>query len=61
MQVHRYEDAYFPGIADEDTIHPAPVKADFARPKHSKKSHGSRVHHTSSKRHHSKKTVAQKT
>jgi membrane-bound lytic murein transglycosylase D len=62
MQVHRYEDKYFPGIADEDTIHPAPIKADFARPKHSaKKSHSSHVHHTASKHHHSKKTVAQNT
>jgi membrane-bound lytic murein transglycosylase D len=64
MQVHRYEDKYFPGIADEDTIHPAPIKADFARPKHSAKkssSHSSHVHHTTSKHHHSKKTVAQNT
>ncbi|HYR79772.1 MAG TPA: lytic transglycosylase domain-containing protein, partial [Candidatus Dormibacteraeota bacterium] len=62
MQVHRYEDAYFPGIGDEDTIRPAPIKADFARPKSSKKSsHTTRVHHTGSKRHHSKKTVEQKT
>jgi hypothetical protein len=60
--VHRYEDKYFPGIADEDTIHPAPIKADFARPKHSaKKSHSSHGHHTASKHHHSKKTVAQNT
>jgi membrane-bound lytic murein transglycosylase D len=64
MQVHRYEDQYFPGIGDEETIRPAPIKADFARPKHTsskKSSHASRVHHTSSKRHHSKKTVEQKT
>ena len=64
MQVHRYEDQYFPGIADEETIRPAPIKADFARPKHSsskKSSKASHVHHTSSKRHHSKKTVEQKT
>jgi hypothetical protein len=63
MQVHRYEDQYFPGIEDEDTIRPAPIKADFARPKHSKKSHShsSHIHHTASKRHHSKKTVAQST
>jgi membrane-bound lytic murein transglycosylase D len=62
MQVHRYEDQYFPGIADEETIHPAPIKADFARPRHSsKKSHASHTHHTASKRHHSKKTVAQNT
>jgi hypothetical protein len=55
MQVHRYEDQYFPGIGDEDTIRPAPIKADFARPKHTAK-HASHVHHTASKHHHSKKT-----
>ena len=64
IQVHRYEDKYFPGIEDEEAIRPAPIKADFARPKHTsakKSSHASHVHRTSTKRHHSKKTVEQKT
>ena len=62
LQVHRDEDKYFPGIADEAAIRPAPIKTDFAPPKHSKKSHASHTHKTSSKTtHHSKKTVAQKT
>ena len=62
LQVHRDEDKYFPGIADEEAIRPAPIKTDFAPPKHSKKSHASHTHKTSSKTtHHSKKTVAQKT
>jgi membrane-bound lytic murein transglycosylase D len=57
MQVHRYEDKYFPGIEDEPSIRPAPIKCDFAPSKHSKKSHSSHHHHTSSKTHHTKKTV----
>jgi membrane-bound lytic murein transglycosylase D len=63
MQVHRYEDKYFPGIEDEAAIRPAPIKTDFPRPKHSTKSHTSHLHHASSKTtaHHAKKTVAQKT
>jgi peptidoglycan lytic transglycosylase D len=61
LQVHRDEDKYFPGIADEEAIRPAPIKADFAQPKRSKKSHASHSHHTSSKTHHTKKTVAQNT
>ncbi|MGA9721365.1 MAG: lytic transglycosylase domain-containing protein [Candidatus Binatus sp.] len=63
LQVHRDEDKYFPGIADEEAIRPAPIKADFAPPKRSKKSHSSHTSHThktSAKTHHSKKTVAQK-
>ncbi len=58
LQVHRDEAKYFPGIEDEPAIRPAPIKTDFAPPKRSKKSH---THHTSTKSHHSKKTVAQKT
>ena len=65
LQVHRDEDKYFPGIEDEPEIRPAPIKADFARPKRSKKSHASHAHKTStktsSKTHHSKKAAAQKT
>src|SRR5208337_4789877 len=30
LQVHRYEDKYFPGIAGEPAIRPARIKADFA-------------------------------
>ena len=30
LQVHRDEDKYFPGIADEPAIRPAPIKTDFA-------------------------------
>ena len=60
LQVHRDEGKYFPGIEDEPAIRPAPIKTDFA-PKCSKKSHASRTHRASSKTHHSKKTVAQKT
>jgi peptidoglycan lytic transglycosylase D len=62
LQVHRDEDKYFPGIADEEAIRPAPIKTDFA-PKRALKSHASHHHtsHTSAKTpHHSKKTVAQK-
>ena len=64
MQVHRDEDKYFPGIEDEPEIRPAPIKTDFA-PARARKLHASH-HHTSSKKittktHHSKKTVAQKT
>jgi len=59
LQVHRDEDKYFPGIEDEPTIRPAPIKADFA-PRRSKKSH-TRHHHTASKSGHARKTVAQKT
>src|SRR5208337_2347129 len=58
MQVHRYEDKYFPGIEDEPAIRPARVNTDFAPPKRSKKSHSSHAHRASSKIHHSKKTVA---
>lgn len=59
MQVHRYEDKYFPGIEYEPTIRPAPIKADFAPPKHSKKksSHSAHVHRTSAKHVHPKKVV----
>ena len=62
LQVHRDEDKYFPGIEDEPAIRPAPIKTDFAPPR-ARKSHTS--HHrtsskTTSKTHHSKKTVAQK-
>ena len=63
LQVHCDEDKYFPGIEDEPTIRPAPIKTDFA-PKCAKKSHASHTHHassTSSKTHRLKKTVAQKT
>ncbi len=63
LQVHCDEDKYFPGIEDEPTIRPAPIKTDFA-PKRAKKSHASHTHHASSassKTHRSKKTVAQKT
>jgi membrane-bound lytic murein transglycosylase D len=63
LQVHRDEEKYFPGIEDEPAIRPAPIKADFKVPKRSKKSHASHTHthHTASKTHHSKKTLAQKT
>jgi hypothetical protein len=57
LQVHRDEDKYFPGIEDEPSIRPAPIKTDFA-PKHSRKAH---THRSFSRNHHSKKTVAQKT
>ena len=60
LQVHRYENKYFPGIEDEPAIRPAPIKTDFA-PRRSRKSHASHTHQASSKTHHSKKTVAQKT
>ena len=60
MQVHRYEDKYFPGIEDEPGIRPAPIKTDFA-PKRSKKTHASHTHRASSKAHHPNKTVAQTT
>jgi membrane-bound lytic murein transglycosylase D len=60
LQVHRYEDKYFPGIEDEEAIRPAPIKTDFAPPRRHRKSHSSHLHHASTK-HHSKKTVAQKT
>lgn len=30
LQVHRYEDKYFPGIENEETIRPKPIKCDFA-------------------------------
>ncbi|MFZ2063789.1 MAG: lytic transglycosylase domain-containing protein [Candidatus Binatus sp.] len=61
LQVHRDEEKYFPGIEDEPAIRPAPIKTDFAPPRHSKKSHASHTRHTASKTHHSKKTLAQKT
>ena len=61
MQVHRYEDKYFPGIEDEESIRPAPIKTDFAPPRrHSRKSHSSHLRRASTKSHHSKKTAAQK-
>ncbi len=60
LQVHRYEDKYFPGIEDEPAIRPAPIKTDFA-PKRSKKSHASHTHRAAAKTRHSKKTVAQNT
>jgi peptidoglycan lytic transglycosylase D len=67
LQVHRDEEKYFPGIEDEPAIRPAPIKTDFAPPRRSKKLHGSHAVHQasaktrSSKTHHSKKTLAQKT
>jgi membrane-bound lytic murein transglycosylase D len=62
LQVHRDEDKYFPGIEDEPAIRPAPIKTDFAPPRHAGKAHVSRIHHhTASKTHHTKKTVAQNT
>ncbi len=39
MQVHRYEDRYFPGIADEATIPPAAISCDFAPAKSPRRSH----------------------
>jgi len=60
LQVHRDEDKYFPGIEDEPSIRPAPIKTDFA-PKRSRKSRACHTHRASSKTHHSKKTVAQQT
>src|ERR1700691_5887878 len=62
LQVHRDEDKYFPGIEDEPAIRPAPIKTDFAPPRRAGKAHVSRIHHhTASKTHHTKKTVAQNT
>jgi hypothetical protein len=62
LQVHRDEDKYFPGIEDEPAIRPAPIKTDFAPPRRAGKAHVSRIHHhTVSKTHHTKKTVAQNT
>ena len=59
LQVHRYEDKYFPGIEDEPGIRPAPIKTDFAprRSKRSHTSHTSHSHKTSSKTHTSSKTT----
>jgi membrane-bound lytic murein transglycosylase D len=59
MQVHRYEDKYFPGIEYESAIRPAPIKTDFAPSRRSKKksSHPVRLHRVSTKSAHSKKTV----
>ena len=53
LQVHRDEDKYFPGIEDEPTIRPAPIRADFA-PRRSRRSHS---HHTASRSHHSRKHI----
>lgn len=63
MQVHRYEDKYFPGIEYESAIRPAPIKTDFAPPRRSKKksSHSVRLHRVSTKTAHSKKTVQHNT
>jgi hypothetical protein len=63
MQVHRYEDKYFPGIENEPTIRPAPIKADFTPARRSKKksSHAAPVHHVSAKRTHAKKVVQHNT
>jgi len=68
LQVHRDEEKYFPGIEDEPAIRPAPIRTDFAPPRRSKKSHGSHAVRqasaktkSSTKTHHSKKTLAQKT
>lgn len=55
MQVHRYEDKYFPGIADEATIRPAPIKCDFAPPRSARRSRG-KVRHVSSKTSHRSKS-----
>ncbi len=61
LRVHRYEDKYFPGIADEATIRPAPIKCDFApSKKSSKKSHSARIHHVAAKAPHRAKTQQQK-
>jgi membrane-bound lytic murein transglycosylase D len=55
MQVHRYEDKYFPGIADEETIRPAPIKCDFAPPRSTRRSR-SKLRHVSTKTAHKAKT-----
>jgi membrane-bound lytic murein transglycosylase D len=50
MQVHEFEDAYFPGIADEATIKPAPIKqvvATTSRSSHHSKSKCSLKHGSS--------------
>jgi len=59
MQVHRYEDKYFPGIADEAAIRPPKVKCDLARAHTSKKPHSS-ASAVSSKSHHRKKPAVRK-
>ncbi len=56
LQVHRNEDKYFPGIEDEPSIRPAPIKTDFA-PKRARKTHATHTaHHTSVKAQSSSKT-----
>jgi peptidoglycan lytic transglycosylase D len=55
LQVHRYEDKYFPGIGEEEMIRPAPIKCDFAPPPRARRSRA-RLHHVSSKTAHKTKT-----
>jgi membrane-bound lytic murein transglycosylase D len=71
LQVHRYEDRYFPGIDGEATIRPAPIKCDFTPRRSAKKTghvtristtgHPPRVNHISTKARRAKKTAQQKT
>ncbi|HLW70655.1 MAG TPA: lytic transglycosylase domain-containing protein [Candidatus Binataceae bacterium] len=44
LQVHRYEDQYFPGLKYANAPAPPPVKTDFAPRRLARRSHG--VHHT---------------
>jgi membrane-bound lytic murein transglycosylase D len=55
LQVHEYEDDYFPGIEAERAIPPAPIRQVASSSRHSR----SRVRHTST--HHHKRTVRQAT
>jgi membrane-bound lytic murein transglycosylase D len=60
LQVHRYEDKYFPGIEYEAAIRPAPIKCDFTpRKRTTRKTTG--LKRASVKTGHPKKTAKQKT
>ncbi|MDO8431852.1 MAG: lytic transglycosylase domain-containing protein [Candidatus Binatus sp.] len=56
LHVHRYEDKYFPGIADEATIRPAPIKCDLTPPKSARKSRTAKVRKVSTKASHRTKS-----
>lgn len=51
LQVHQYEDQYFPSLKYRETPTPQPVKTDFARP-HRAAHHAASVHHVSARRLH---------
>jgi peptidoglycan lytic transglycosylase D len=59
LQVHEYEDVYFPGIEDESTIRPTPIHRVASVSRHKSRAKA-RVHHTSTHSRH-KRTVRQDT